>query len=231
MRDEFSGAFITDFKMGDAFRVVELVLVVGEYTLLEQPAAQAFKCFGVIVHAFQKNALVQECPTAEFKLCENGGRFFVEFVGVVHVYHEHAIESCGEFAQKFKMLHHEVRSHDRESRVDAERRHRRVECDCFHEVAERSRAKREWVSAREDDFPNARMDIQPVRNFTRDILCVLEGVVAPKAEPAAHTAGRSRNDEGAVLVLLQDAFGLAGGEVPDGVIDKAGGFLELVFAR
>ena len=147
------------------------------------------------------------------------------------MYHEYAIETCGEFAQKFKMLHHEVRSHDRESRVDAERRHRRVECDCFHEVAERSRPKRERVSSRENHFPDARMDIQPVRNFTRDILCVLEGVVAPKAEPAAHTAGRSRNDEGAVLVLLQDAFGLAGGEVPDGVIDKAGGFLELVLAR
>ena len=73
LRDEFSGAFVADFKMGNAFRVVELVQVVGEYTLLEQPAAQAFKCFGVIVHAFQKNALVQECPTVEFKLCENGG--------------------------------------------------------------------------------------------------------------------------------------------------------------
>ena len=146
------------------------------------------------------------------------------------MYHEYAVESRGEFAQKFKMLHHEVRSHDRESRVDAKRRHRRVECDCFHEVAERSRPKRERVSSRENHFPDARMDIQPVRNFTRDILCVLEGVVAPKAEPAAHTAGRSRNDEGAVLVLLQDAFGLAGGEVSDGVIDKAWGFLELVLA-
>ncbi len=146
------------------------------------------------------------------------------------MHHEHTIESCGEFSQKFKMLHHEVRSHNRESRVDAERRDRRVECDCFHEVAERSRAKRERVSAREDDFPDARMDIQPVRNFTRDILRVLEGVVAPEAEPTAHTAGRSRNDEGAVVVLLQDAFGLAGGEVPDGVIDKAWGFLEFVLA-
>ncbi len=146
------------------------------------------------------------------------------------MYHEYAVESCGEFTQKFKMLHHEVRSHDRESRVDAERRDRRVECNCFHEVAERSRAKRERVSAREDDFPNARMDVEPVRNFTRDILCVLEGVIAPKAEPAAHTAGRSRNDEGAVFVLLQDAFGLAGGEVAHRVIDKAWGFLEFVLA-
>ncbi len=114
--------------------------------------------------------------------------------------------------------------------MDAERRHRRVECDCFHEVAERSWAKCEWVSAREYHFPDARMDIQPVRNFTRDILCVLEGVVAPETETAAYTAGRSRDDEGAVLVLLQDAFGLAGGEVSDGVIDKAWGFLEFVLA-
>lgn len=35
LRDEFSGAFITDFKMGNAFRVVELMQVVGEYALLK----------------------------------------------------------------------------------------------------------------------------------------------------------------------------------------------------
>ena len=144
--------------------------------------------------------------------------------------YEDAVESCRQFTQEFEMLHHEVGAHHGESRVDAERRDRRVEGYRFNEVAERSRAKRERVSAREDDFPNARMDVEPVRNFTRDILCVLEGVIAPKAEPAAHTACRSRNDEGAVFVLLQDAFGLAGGEVAHRVIDKAGGFLEFVHA-
>ena len=35
LRDEFSGAFVADFKMGDAFRVVELVQVVGKYALLK----------------------------------------------------------------------------------------------------------------------------------------------------------------------------------------------------
>ena len=35
LRDEFSGAFVADFKMGNAFRVVELVQVVGENSLLE----------------------------------------------------------------------------------------------------------------------------------------------------------------------------------------------------
>ena len=35
LRDELSGSFVADFKMGDAFRVVELVQVVGEYALLK----------------------------------------------------------------------------------------------------------------------------------------------------------------------------------------------------
>lgn len=35
LRDEFSGAFVADFKMGNAFRVVELVQVVGEHSLLK----------------------------------------------------------------------------------------------------------------------------------------------------------------------------------------------------
>ena len=126
------------------------------------------------------------------------------------------------------MLHHEVWSHNRETRVDAERCHGRVECNRFYEVAERPRSERERVSAREDDFPDVRVDVEPVRNFARDILSVLEGVVAPEAETAAHTAGRSRNDEGAVIVFLQNAFGLAGGEVAHRVIDKAGCVLEFV---
>ena len=147
------------------------------------------------------------------------------------MYDQHAIESRGEFAQKLEMLHHEVGTHHGESRVDAERRHGQVECNCFYEVAERSRPKRKRVSAREDDFPDVRVDIEPVRNFARDILSVLEWVVAPEAEAAAHTAGRSRNDEGAVLVLLQDAFGLARGEVANGVIDKAWGVLEFFCRR
>ena len=146
------------------------------------------------------------------------------------MHYEHAVESCRQFAQKFKMLHHEVWPHNREPRVDAERRHGRVECNRFYEIAERPRSKRERVSAREDDFPDVRVDIEPVRNCTCDILSVLEGVVAPEAEAAAHTAGRSRNDEGSVIVLLQNAFGLAGGEVAHRVIDKAGCVLEFVLA-
>ena len=134
MRDEFAGAFVADFEMGDSFRMVELVQVVGEYPLLKKLAAEAFESRCVVIHAFQKNALVQERPTAEFKLCKNGSGFFVQFVGVVHVYHEYAIESCGELTQKFKMLHHEVWPHNRESRVDAERRHGRVERNRFYEV-------------------------------------------------------------------------------------------------
>ena len=59
LRDEFAGAFVADFKVGDAFRMVELVQVVGEDSLLEEPAAQVFKSRSVVVHAFQKNALVQ----------------------------------------------------------------------------------------------------------------------------------------------------------------------------
>ena len=143
---------------------------------------------------------------------------------------ENAVESCGEFAQKFKMLHHEVWPHNREPRVDAECRHGRVECNRFYEVAERPRSKRERVSAREDDFPDVRVDIEPVRNCTCDILSVLEGVVASEAEPTAHTAGRSRNDEGAVLVFLQDAFGLARREISDGIIDESRRFLEFLLA-
>jgi len=42
LRDEFAGTFVADFKMGDAFRMVELVQVVGEDALLEEPAAQVF---------------------------------------------------------------------------------------------------------------------------------------------------------------------------------------------
>ena len=141
---------------------------------------------------------------------------------------EHAVEPCGQFAQKFKMLHHEVWPHNREPRVDAERRHGRVECNRFDEVAERPRSKRERVSAREDDLPDVRVDIEPVRNFARDILRVLERVIPPEAESAAHTAGGCRNDKGAVVVLLQNTFGLAGGEVSNGIVDESRSFLELV---
>ncbi len=86
------------------------------------------------------------------------------------------------------MLHHEVGAHHGESRVDAERCHGRVKCNRFYEIAERSRPKCERVSARKDDFPNARVHVEPVGNFSCDILCVLEGVVAPKAKTATHTA-------------------------------------------
>ena len=127
------------------------------------------------------------------------------------------------------MLHHEVGAHHGESRVDAERRDRRVEGYRFNEVAEGARAESQRIATRKDDFPDVRVDVEPVRNFAGDILCVLEGVVAPKAETATHTTSRSRNDEGSVLVLLQNAFGLAGGEVSDGVINESGCVLEFVF--
>ena len=39
LRDEFAGAFVADFEMGDSFRVVELVQVVGEDSLLEEFSA------------------------------------------------------------------------------------------------------------------------------------------------------------------------------------------------
>ena len=35
LRDEFAGAFITDLEMGNTFRVVELMQIVGEHALLE----------------------------------------------------------------------------------------------------------------------------------------------------------------------------------------------------
>ena len=129
------------------------------------------------------------------------------------------------------MLHHEVGAHDGEARMDAERRHGWVERYRFDEVAEWSWPKRKRVAAREDDFPDVRVDIEPVRNFTGDILRVLEGVVPPEAETATHTAGGRRDDEGAVFVLLQDAFGLARREVADGIIDESGGVLEFVCRR
>lgn len=67
---------------------------------------------------------------------------------MVHVRNENAVETCGELAEQFKMLHHEVGAHDGEARVDAERRHGRVERYCFDEVAERSWPKRKRVAAR-----------------------------------------------------------------------------------
>lgn len=142
---------------------------------------------------------------------------------------EDAVEAGRQFTQEFEMLHHEVGAHHGESRVDAERRDGGVERNRFDEVAECARAEGQRIAARKDDFPDVRVDVEPVRYFACDVLRVLKGVVAPEAEPTTHTACRSRNDEGAVVVLLQNAFGLAGGEVPDGVVDEPGCVLELVF--
>ena len=49
---------VAHFKMRNAVCMVQLVQVVGENPLLEQPTAQSFERIGAVVHALQEHALV-----------------------------------------------------------------------------------------------------------------------------------------------------------------------------
>ena len=106
--------------------------------------------------------------------------------------------------------------------MDAKRCHGAVYGDSFYEVVEFARAERERVASREDDFPDVRVRVEPVAHMPRDVGNVLERIVLAEAETAAHTAGGGRYDEGALVVFLDNAVGLACGQVSYRVVNESG---------
>ena len=219
--DEFPCAVVVHLEVRDSVCVVQLVQVVGEDSLRKQLVAQFFKRCRIVVHSLQQHALVEQRPAAETQVPEHHLRFLVELVGVVHVRNKHAFEAGGQFAEEFEVLHGNVGADYGEPRMDAKRCHGAVHGDSFYEVAEFARAERERVAAREDDFPDIRVRVEPVAHMPRDVGNVLERVVLAEAETAAHTAGGGRYDEGALVVFLDDAVGLACGEVAHGIVHKS----------
>ena len=66
--NQFTSSGIAHFEVGNSVGMVQLVQVVGEYTLRKQLLAKCRKGLGAIVDALQKNALVQESPAAKAQL-------------------------------------------------------------------------------------------------------------------------------------------------------------------
>ena len=108
------------------------------------------------------------------------------------------------------MLHHEVRAHHGEASVDAECCHRGVHGDCFDQLAEGAGTKRQRVATRKDYFPDVAVNVQPVAHLAGDIGDVLERVVLAETEAATGTAGGGRDNQGALVVFLDDAVGFSG---------------------